>query len=153
MKKEKDLCNICGNEPKEKKWIGHFNLGNSPHVHILEAFCSTCGIFLSRKTEGKNDTGWQSSFVNLRELECMIQPPKIEELETKFKKYPKTLEKWYKLTSQLTENDELWMYRSPESNSVGAVIKRQNHMIGSFIFPDSMKTVLLNPDQSKESFF
>ena len=125
-------CPICGGQVTKEEWVGHFNTGIEPHLHSYEAFCESCQIVLTRTISGKQDTGWRSSFVDIRDIVGELSSEEVAQVEIILAQYPILLANWQKFITQKRGTDIVCRFKEKDVPYTGLTIKRGDHLIGRF---------------------
>ena len=99
---------------------------------IYEGRCDHCGVNL-RMTTGKGaGNAWFASIAKKEWLLEKLQPPEIDTITTKLRRYETLFPKWMACLGVKRANDEIWRYRHPDRNVTGIAIVRDGEPIADF---------------------
>ena len=132
MTTDNGACPICGGQITREAWVGHVNMGQQAHGHLYQAFCESCQIVVERKIVGKQDTGWLSSSVDIRDIVGELSDEEVSQVEKVLAGYSNLLTKWKEFMAQKQETDIVCRFKEKDSPYTGLTIKRGNHLIGRF---------------------
>jgi hypothetical protein len=140
-------CTICQSELiNEKVYFRAKSFDEKPKgdIVIYEAWCPSCQIYLTRKSEGKKSGIWKSSIVDQKHIGNALKNDVVDNLKNVIENLDSNNDSfflikqlWHRFISMKKDDDEIRTYQ--DQTGKGLVIMRDGHRIGNF--PDLMDIV------------
>lgn len=138
-------CTICQSELiNQKVYFRAKSAEPKGDLVIYEAWCPSCQIYLTRKSEGKKRGIWKSSIVDQKYIGNALENDVVENLRNVIETLDSNNDSfflikqlWDRFISMKKDGDEIHSYQ--DQIGKGLVIMRDGHRIGNF--PDLMNIV------------